>query len=200
VADGLLERSGRGSCPVQALAVIGLLLLVACGGGGGSGPSAPAPIPLPNYAGTWTATYAVSSCTSTGFFADAALCGSVLNTTAAATFVLAQTDRAVTGTFSLGTLNSPSLSVTIGGDGALSLAAPISQGVFTIDTTWTLQQATAGVLTGQTRQVWTASGQSGEAVLQGSIVSATRASSALAVAPLPQQLLERLSQRIKASR
>jgi hypothetical protein len=161
----------------QAIAVTGLLLLVACGGGGGGGgPIDPEPLPPPNYAGTWTGTYAVSSCTNSGFFADAALCGSVVNTTAAFSFVLSQSNRTVTGTFSLGALTSPAVSATIGSDGALTLSARLLQNVFTIDTTWTLQQATAGALTGQTRQVWTASGQSGEAVLQGSIVSATRVS------------------------
>lgn len=164
---------GKGVGSAQVIAVLGLLLLAACGGGG-SGPSAPEPPAPPNYAGTWVGTYLISSCTNTGFFADVALCAAVLNTTAPVTFTLTQADRTITGTFTLGSLVSPSTSATIGGDGAVTLVAPVAQGTFTINTTWTLQQATAGVLTGQTRQVWTAAGQSGESVLQGSIVSATR--------------------------
>ena len=136
----------------------------------------PEPLPPPNYAGTWTGTYTVSSCTNSGFFADASLCSSVLNTTAAFGFVLTQSNRTVTGTFSLGSLSSLPVSTTIGNDGSLTLSAPVLQGSFTLNTTWTLQQATAGALTGQTRQVWTVTGQSGDAVLQGSIVSAARVS------------------------
>jgi len=171
----------------QAIAVTGLLLLAACGGGGGGGgPIEPEPLPPPNYAGTWTGSYTVSSCTNSGFFADAALCGSVLNTTAAFGFVLAQSNRTVTGTFSLGSLNSPAVSATIANDGSLVLAAPVAQGSFTLTTTWTLQQATAGALTGQTRQVWTAAGQSGDAVLQGPIVSAARVTGVRRNQTLPQ--------------
>ena len=159
-------------------------LLPACGGGGGGGgggtPTGPQPGPSapPNYAGNWSGTYAVSSCTNTGFFVDAGLCASALNSTASVSFALAQTDRTVTGTFMLGSLTSaPVTAATIGADGAVSLVANVVQAPFTINTTWTLQQATAGAITGQTRQVWSASGQSGEGVVQGAIVSVARSGS-----------------------
>ncbi len=184
----------------QAIAVTGLLLLAACGGGGGGGPIEPEPSPPPNYGGTWTGTYIVSSCTNSGFFADAALCGSVLNTTAAFGLVLAQSNRTVTGTFSLGSLSSSALSATIATDGSLVLAAPVAQGSFTLNTTWTLQQAPAGALTGQTRQVWTAAGQSGDAVLQGSIVSAARVSGVRLNQTLPQLSATTLQQLVDLTR
>jgi hypothetical protein len=161
--------------------------------------------PRQDYAGTWTGTYTVSSCTNGGFFADAGFCGSVLNTTAGVTFVLAQSDRTVTGIFSLGSLSFPSVSASIGGDESLTLAASQQDGQFTIEATWTLQQSTATVLAGQTRQVWKAAGRTGEGVLQGSIVSVGKAAGvgalpsarerpagpALSIAPLLQKLLER---------
>ena len=183
----------------QGIAVTGLLLLVACGGGGG-GPIEPEPLPPPNYAGTWTGTYTISSCTNSGFFADAALCSSVQNTTADFGFVLTQSNRTVTGTFSLGSLSSSSVSAAIGNDGSLILAAPVTQGSFTLNTTWTLQQATAGALSGQTRQVWTAAGQSGDAVLQGPIVSATRVNAVRLNQSLPQLSVTSLPQLVAVTR
>jgi hypothetical protein len=157
------------------IAIVGALPTMACGGG--SGPGAPMPGPtIPSYAGSWTGTYLVSSCTNSGVFADAGLCSQALNTTASVTFTLAQSDRTVTGTFSLGALTSSQATATIAGDGSLTIVAPVQEGVFSIATTWTLQQPTPGALAGQTQQVWTASGQTGGATLQGSIVSVTRAS------------------------
>lgn len=155
------------------IAVVGLLSLAACGGGS-SGPMAPTP--APDYAGTWTGTYTVSSCTNSGFFADAGLCSSVLNTVAAVTFTLAQTDRTVTGTFSLGSLNSPQVAAMVASDESLTLTGVLQQGAFTVNTTWTLQQPAGGALTGQTRQIWTAAGQNGEGILLGSTLSVTRTS------------------------
>jgi hypothetical protein len=157
------------------IAIAGTLPTVACGGG--SGPAAPMPGPtIPSYAGAWTGTYLVSSCTNSGVFAEAALCSQVLNTTASVAFTLAQNDRTVTGTFRLGALISSQATAMIAGDGSLTIVAPVQDGVFSIATTWTLQQATPGALTGQTQQVWTVSGQTGVATLQGSIVSVTRTS------------------------
>ena len=154
-----------------------MLSLIACGGC--SSPSAPVnDPPPPNYAGNWAGTYIISSCTNTGFFADVGLCSGVLNTTADASFALTQSDRVVTGTFVLGALTSSPFAATIFSDGSLVLVAPVTEGMFTIDTTWTLHQATAGAMTGQARQIWRASGQSGESVLQGTIVSVTRAAAA----------------------
>ena len=157
---------------LQVVALAGLLALVACGG---SGPSGPVNNPPPtNYAGNWSGTYTVSSCTNTGFFADAALCSAVMDTTAAVSFALTQSGRAVSGTFTLGSLTSSSFTATVGSDESLVLTAVVTESSFTIDATWTLQQAVAGALTGQTRQVWRASGQSGDGVIQGAIVSAAR--------------------------
>ena len=158
-----------------SIAIVAALSTVACGSG--SGPAAPIPGPtIPSYAGTWTGTYLVSSCTNTGFFADATFCSGVNNTTASVTFTLAQSDRTVSGTFTLGTLISSQTTATVAGDGSLTLVAPVQEGVFSIATTWTVQQPSSGALTGQTQQVWTASGQAGVATLQGSIVSVTRTS------------------------
>jgi hypothetical protein len=160
------------------IAVLGVVPIASCGGGGGGGgptPIGPSPVPvIPNFAGSWTGNYAVSSCTNSGFFADVTFCASVNDSTAAAAFTLSQNERSVSGTFSLGTLNSPSVTAVIGGDDTLVLTASVQEGTFTIATTWTLRILTSSALSGQTRQVWTLAGQSGEAVLQGSIVSVTR--------------------------
>lgn len=180
------------------IGIVGWLSGLACGGG----PEAPmTPAPPPDFAGAWTGTYRVSSCSNSGFFADAALCSTVLDTTASVTFTLAQSDRTVTGSFSLGTLNSPPVTSPVSSDGSLTLAAQVRDGVFTIDTTWTLLQPSPGTLAGQTRQVWTASGQSGEAVVQGSIVSVTRTISVrLASTPSPDDLIERPSEIVDGAR
>jgi hypothetical protein len=128
-----------------------------------------------NYAGTWSGTYTVSSCTNSGFFADSGFCSSVLNTTAGVTFTLAQTDRTVSGNFHLGSVDFPSLTSNINADGTLPLASSVQDGAFTIDATWMLQQASPSALTGQTRQVWKATGQSGDGTLQGQITSVVKA-------------------------
>ena len=159
------------------VAIVGALSILACGGGGSGGPTGPSPAPtIPNYAGTWTGTYLVSSCTQSGLFADAAFCAGVTNANASVTFTLAQSDRAVTGTFTLGSLVSAQAAATVAGDGSLTLVAPVTEGVFSIATTWTLQQPSSTALAGQTQQVWTASGQIGVGTLQGTIVSVTRTS------------------------
>ena len=156
-------------------AIVTALSTVACGGG--SGPAAPMPGPtIPSYAGTWIGTYLVSSCTNSGVFADAAICSQLMSVTAPVAFTLAQADRTVTGTFSLGSLISSQSTSTIAGDGSLTIVAPVQESLISIATTWTLQQAVPGTLTGQTQQVWTAPGQTGVATVQGSIVSVTRTS------------------------
>lgn len=167
-------RRRRGSL-AALIASVAALSIVACGGG--SGPAAPSPGPtIPSYAGTWTGTYLVSSCTNSGFFADATFCSGVLSTIASVTFTLAQSDRTVTGTFKLGSLVSSQATATVATDGSLTIVAPVQDGVFSIATTWTVQQLATAALTGQTQQVWTASGQTGGATLQGSIVNVTRTS------------------------
>jgi hypothetical protein len=132
------------------------------------------PDQVPDYAGTWNGSYSVTTCTNSGFFSDAGFCGQVLNTSAPATFTLSQTDRSVSGTFQLGSLIFTNVSATVADDGSLSLTRTITDSGFSIEASWTLQQQNAGTVTGQTRQIWRATGQNGEAVLDGSMTSATR--------------------------
>ena len=129
---------------------------------------------LPDYSGMWNGTYTVTTCTNSGFFSEANFCAGLLNTSASATFTLAQTDRAVTGTFQLGSLSFTGVNATVADDGTLGVARTMTDSGFTIDASWTLTQKVAGTLTGQTHQVWKATGQSGEGVVDGQMNSATR--------------------------
>ena len=164
----------------SAAGVFVLAALAACGGG--SPPTTPTPPPnrVTSYAGSWAGTYRVTACTASGFFADAAFCSSVLNTTASVTFTFAQTDRAVTGAFTLGSIGFPAVAATIAADDSLSVSSSLTTGLFPIDASWTLRQPSSTALAGQTHQVWKAAGQSGDARLDGEIVSVAKTSAASA--------------------
>lgn len=181
------------------LLLLQLAAVVACGKK--TSPTTPSDNAVPSYGGSWTGTYAVTSCTNSGFFADVSFCDQVLNSTASVTFTFAQTDRAISGSFQLGSLAFPSFSASVAADGSIAFASRFTDSAFSIEVSWTLRQQTAGALTGQTHQVWTAAGQSGDGVLDGQIVSVGKASSAAGVGLTSQNIKRRtLADIVQATR
>ena len=161
-----MTRSAR-----HLLVVVALIL---AGTGCKKGPTTPPVDVVPDYAGTWNGTYSVSACTNSGIFSDIGFCGQVASSSAPATFTFSQTDRSVTGTFHLGGLLFTNVAANVGDDGSLSFARTITDSGFSIEASWTLRQQTAGTVTGTTRQIWRASGQTGEGILDGQMSNATR--------------------------
>ena len=104
---------------------------------------------------------------------DAGFCSQAQSGPASVSFVLTQSNRNVTGTFQLGSLEFPSVTGTIAADGALTLSATRSD-LLSIEASWTLKQTVGGVIVGQTRQVWRSAGVSGEGTLDGQFSGATR--------------------------
>jgi hypothetical protein len=90
------------------------LASAACGGNGG--PTDPSPR-IPNYAGAWSGTYTITGCNQTGQIAIANICGA-LGGTPPYTFALTQSQRNVSGSFGLGSIQFPNTGGTIGQDGS----------------------------------------------------------------------------------
>lgn len=140
-------------------------LCTACG----SSSTAPSAPPIPQYGGTWSGTYTITGCNQTGIFVTANLCSS-LGAAPPYSFQLSQSQRNVTGTFTLGSVNFPSTGGTIGADGSLGLnATTVSSGI-TVAVTWALNMP-ASSITGTITQVWTATGL-GQANVAGTISTA----------------------------
>ncbi len=161
-----------------------LVFALASAACGGSAPTAPSTAPTtspsfntsPDFAGAWTASYTVATCTATAAMNDAGFCSQAQSGPASVSFVLTQSNRNVTGTFQLGSLEFPSVTGTIAADGALTLSATRSD-LLSIEASWTLKQTVGGVIVGQTRQVWRSAGVSGEGTLDGQFSGATRRTS-----------------------
>jgi len=154
----------------QLLAVLACAVLAtACGSSGPTGPSAP---PIPQYAGTWTGTYTISGCNQTGGVAAANICGNLGNV-APYGFILTQSARNVSGSFTLGSISFPSTGGTVGQDGSLPLQATTVQSGITIVVTWALNLPVSS-LTGTVTQIWTSNVLSGQANVVGTISTANR--------------------------
>jgi len=149
--------------------LLALTLSTACGD---SSPTSPTPS-TPNYAGTWTGTYAITSCTQTGGVADANVCGAVGGSTQGFSMQLAQSGSTVTGSFNLGTVPFANASGTIAADGGLELRGNGTANGIAAAVTWSLRLP-ASSLTGTVAQTWSSSTLTGQANVAGSISSATR--------------------------
>lgn len=150
---------------------------------------------LPNYQGTWVGSYAITGCSQSGAFAAIRFCADFPNDRVLPlSFVLTQTNDAVTGTMSLGTLRSNQATGPIATDGTLALPATYQDGTFTLNESWTLQSREAGKITGGVLAVWRVSGYSGEGRIRGELFNVNRTSSiaapAPAAAPTPRTLRE----------
>lgn len=159
------------------IAVVLLLFTAACGGKD-NGPSER----IPNYAGTWSGTYAVTGCNQTGDFATFNLCGSV-GASAPYRFNLTQSQRNVTGSFTLGSVTFPSTGGTVASDGTLALTATQVDNGITIQVQWALSLPNA--LAGNITSTWSSQGIVGNMIIRGTISTATK--TAAIVAPAARQ-------------
>lgn len=145
------------------------LCVVGCGSNGSpTGPSKN----VPNYSGNWRGTYTVTGCNETGGISLANVCRLVGNAPPF-TLTLTQSQRNVSGSFTLGSINFPNTGGTVSEDGSLGLnATSVSDGI-TIVVTWSLNLPSTA-LTGTVSQIWTSTTLSGQANVVGTISTATR--------------------------
>jgi hypothetical protein len=136
---------------------------------------------VPDYDGSWSGTYLVTACSETGVFATERFCAGTLNSSPPVRFALTQSGTTVSASFLLGQLAFPAAAATIGADGGLPVESTLNENV-RIVATWTLASGATG-LTGTVRQRWTAASQAGEGVLDGRIVTVTRAAAPPVAAP-----------------
>jgi len=135
---------------------------------------------LPSYAGSWSGTYAITGCQSTGQVAQIGFCGNffsgqVLNMGLS----FSQTDDRVGGG-----------SYTLGGNGpgSFNAATVAENGSLPVNGTWTssnggiafqnarLESATAGTISGTFDQSWNITGATGFGILSCTIRNVTRSS------------------------
>lgn len=160
-----------------SLALLATLALATAGCGSDS-PAAPSAPPIPQYGGSWSGSYTITGCTQSGAFTLANLC-STLGAAPRYTFTLSQSQRNVTGSFALGSIQFPNTGGSVGSDGSLGLSATYvdtASGI-AIAVTWALNMP-ASAITGTVTQVWTASG-AGQANVVGTISTASRTGASL---------------------
>jgi hypothetical protein len=139
---------------------------------------------LPNYQGTWSGSYYIVSCSSSGKFSRLGLCDSMtVNSVWPTNFNLIQDRDRVQGRFSLGVLSADT-SGPVQTDGQLQMSGTIREGIFTIEVTWCLESTTVGRITGSLSEVWWATGYSGNARTAANIRDLNRTSTMI-MAPAP---------------
>jgi len=156
--------------------VLGLISCLACGGGD----NAPTPR-IPDYSGNWSGTYTVTGCTQSGQIALANVCG-LLGNTPPYRFNLTQSDRNVSGTFTMGSITFPNTGGTVAQDGSLAISATTQSNGITVVVTWALNMP-ASSITGTLTQNWSSAALSGSATVAGSINNAIRGAAVLAPTP-----------------
>ena len=143
----------------------------ACGSNSATGPT---PENIPSFAGSFSGSYAITSCSQSGDVSLADVCG-LLGSSASYTFSLTQNGRSVTGSFALGGVAFPATSGSVASDGTLALSATALNGDVSVRVDWVLS-STGSNLGGTLTQRWTASGLSGEANVSGRISNSARTS------------------------
>ena len=136
---------------------------------------------VPDYDGTWSGTYLVTACTETGIFATERFWCRHAQLVAAGTIraVAERDDRQRQLPARPAVVSRRRRDDRHGRAGCRSNRRSTRN--VRIVATWTLTAGAAG-LTGSVRQRWTATGQAGEGVLDGRIVTVTRAAAAPAAA------------------
>ena len=114
----------------------------------------------------------ITGCTQTGIFTLANLCGSI-GSAPPYGFVLTQSSRNVSGTFTLGSLAFGSTGGTVDANGSLGLSSTHTESGVTIVATWALNMP-ASAIAGTLTQVWTSNGSAGQATVVGTISTAGR--------------------------
>lgn len=135
---------------------------------------------MPSYNGTWSGSYTVTGCQSSGDFTAVAFCsnvsiGQVLNMG----FQITHNRDQVTGSFSLGDLQGTLSSGVVNEDGSLPLNGTIVSDIITIQLqNLRATSPSAGTMKGQFDQVWGATGYTGTGRLSCDIRDVTRTSGA----------------------
>ena len=166
---------------LRFLLVMIILAAVSAACGGNDSPTAPS-ARIPSYGGTWSGTYTITGCTQTGQVAVANICGSLGNTPPY-TFNLTQSQRNVSGAFTLGSVQFPNTGGTIAEDGSVALSGTSVSNGITVVVNWALNMP-AQAITGTITQRWTSTGLTGSATVAGNVNSAIK--SASAIAPVSQ--------------
>ncbi len=126
---------------------------------------------LPSYQGIWFGTYTVNTCTQSGDFVAANLCGTTLavGSTLQAGLNFTQSVAAITGQTLLGSLFSETLSGTVSTNGSFSFqVGAIVPGFSTrVTQAWALNVTQVGRLSGTLTQTWT------DPTLTGQMVATT---------------------------
>jgi hypothetical protein len=130
---------------------------------------------VPDYDGVWTGSYRVTTCSESGYVASQGFCAATLNTSAPVRFSVSQNGLSTSTAFSLGQLGFPTATASIDSAGVLTIADAVFSDTVTITARWSLQQATAGTVTGTVHQRWEVPNRTGEGVLDGEIISVSRA-------------------------
>lgn len=164
---------------LRLLLTASVVALASAACGGDKGPTAPSAPAIPNYAGAWSGTYTITGCSQTGQIALANICGS-LGSTPPYTFNLTQSQRNVSGSFALGSVQFPNTGGTIGQDGSLPLSGTSVSSGITIVVNWALNMP-AQAITGTITQQWSSTGLTGSATVAGSVNSAIRSAVATAL-------------------
>jgi len=137
---------------------------------------------IPNYQGAWMGSYAVTGCSQTGDFARVNFCSNFsVNRVFPTNLNLTQDRDRVQGRFFLGTLGGDT-SGPVQTSGELLLSGAVQESPSTIETSWSLQSATAGRVTGRLSLLWRSSGLSGDMRVNADIRDLNRTSSIAAIA------------------
>jgi len=135
----------------------------------------------PNYQGSWSGSYVLRGCSHSGFFASANFCSGLVGQTPPTTLSMTQSLDRVEGRFQLGQVSFSTFVAPVEADGSISFGGT-SSGDVTVDAQWRVSTAAQdGRLTGTLRQIWRMSGVTGQAQLDGELMTVSRSSSALGV-------------------
>jgi hypothetical protein len=124
----------------------------------------------PSFAGVWSGSYFVGSCSQTGDFAAVDLCSTFSpNRVLPYDMILSQKDGVVTGDFYLGAVPFIGASGTLDSAGQLVLPGTFAEDTLTATCTWTLTSPSLGRIEGGVRLTLRASDASGEMVMTGTV-------------------------------
>jgi hypothetical protein len=135
---------------------------------------------VPSFAGAWSGSYYVTSCSHSGDFASANMCSIFpVSKVFPYNMDLSQSGESVTGTVYMGQVIFSPSSGTIDGGGQVALNGTNVSDTTTIDLVWNLTSPTVGRLNGTMQHTWRDSEASGQMVVTGTIRDSMKTSSAV---------------------
>jgi hypothetical protein len=133
---------------------------------------------LPDLNGTFTGLWAVTSCAQTGQVANANLCGVFpVASRPSYTFIWTQSVDVLSGRFFLGPTEFDNITSTIDLGGNFTFESRAAAGTSLIDATWNAFSHQPKTLGGNLTTIWTATGLSGQANINGLIVTFAKTAS-----------------------